>query len=45
MPAMAMGFEVADKKMPKGPKAGDKVRFQAEMVKDKAQVTKLERVK
>lgn len=41
MPAMTMGFEVADKKMLDGIKVGDKVRFQAEMVKGKATVTEL----
>jgi Cu/Ag efflux protein CusF len=43
MPAMTMGFQVADKKMLSGLKAGDKVRFQAEMIKDTATVTELER--
>lgn len=41
MPAMTMGFEVADKKMLDGLKVGDKVRFQAGMVKGKAMVTEL----
>jgi Cu(I)/Ag(I) efflux system membrane protein CusA/SilA len=41
MPAMTMGFEVADKKMLDGLKVGDKVRFQAEMIKGKATVTQL----
>ena len=41
MPAMTMGFEIADKKMLDGLKVGDKVRFQAEMVKGKATVTEL----
>lgn len=41
MPAMTMGFDVADKKMLKSVKAGDKVRFQAEMVNGKATVTAL----
>lgn len=45
MPAMTMGFDVANKKMLKGLKVGDKVRFHADMVKGKAQVTKLEHVK
>ncbi len=36
MPAMTMGFEIADKKMLDGFKVGHKVRFQAEMVKGKA---------
>lgn len=43
MPAMTMGFDVADQKMLKAVKAGDKVRFQAEMVKGKATVTELKR--
>ncbi len=41
MPAMTMGFDVLDKKMLDGLKVGDKVRFQAEMVKGKATVTEL----
>jgi Cu(I)/Ag(I) efflux system membrane protein CusA/SilA len=41
MPAMVMGFDVADKKMLKAVKAGDKVQFQAEMVGGKATVTEL----
>lgn len=45
MPAMTMGFEIADKKMLDGIKVGDKVRFQAEMVKGKATVTELHPVK
>jgi len=45
MPAMTMGFEIAEKKMPDGVKVGDKVRFQAEMVKGKATVTELHAVK
>lgn len=44
MPAMTMGFDVADKKMLEGLKVGDKVRFQAEMVNGKATVTELETV-
>jgi Cu(I)/Ag(I) efflux system membrane protein CusA/SilA len=43
MPAMTMGFDVADRKMLDGLKVGDKVRFQAEMVKGKATVTELRR--
>jgi len=43
MPAMTMGFDVADKKMLDGLKVGDKVQFQAEMVKGKATVTELKR--
>ncbi|EED67433.1 CusA/CzcA family heavy metal efflux RND transporter [Comamonas testosteroni] len=41
MPAMTMGFEVADKKMLDGLKVGDKVKFQAEAIKGKAMVTDL----
>jgi Cu/Ag efflux protein CusF len=41
MPAMTMGFDVADTRMLKGLKVGDKVRFQAGMVKGKATVTEL----
>ena len=44
MPGMTMGFDVADKKMLKGIKVGDKVRFQAEMLGGKATVTELKRV-
>lgn len=43
MPAMTMGFDVADQKMLKAVKVGDKVQFQAEMVKGKATVTELKR--
>jgi len=43
MPAMTMGFTVAAKNMLSGFKVGDKVRFQAEMIKDTATVTELER--
>lgn len=45
MPAMTMGFDIADKMMLDGFKVGDKVRFQAEMVKGKATVTELHAVK
>ena len=41
MPAMTMGFDVADKKMLMGLKVGQKVRFQAAMVGGKATVTEL----
>ena len=44
MPAMTMGFDVADKKMLDGLKVGDKVRFQAEMDKGQATVTELKRL-
>jgi Cu/Ag efflux protein CusF len=43
MPAMTMGFDIADKKMLKGIKAGQKVKFQAEMVGGKATVTELKK--
>nr|WP_067513099.1 copper-binding protein [uncultured Acidovorax sp.] len=42
MPAMTMGFDVADKKMLDPVKAGDKVRFHVEVVKGKLTVTHLE---
>ena len=45
MPPMTMGFDVADKKMLDGLKVGDKVRFQAEMIKGKAVVTELKPAK
>ena len=45
MSAMTMAFNVASKKMLKGIKAGDKVRFKVETVKGKTLVTKLERSK
>jgi Cu(I)/Ag(I) efflux system membrane protein CusA/SilA len=44
MPAMTMGFDVADKKWLDGLKVGDKVKFQAEMVKGKATVTEFQRL-
>ncbi|GGH52206.1 hypothetical protein GCM10010975_06570 [Comamonas phosphati] len=44
MPAMTMGFEVADKKMLDGLKVGDKVKFQAQAVNGKAMVTELKPV-
>ena len=43
MPPMTMGFDVADKKMLENIKVGDKVQFQAEMVKGKATVTELKK--
>jgi len=43
MPAMTMGFQIAARTMLSGFKVGDKVRFQAEMIKDTATVTELER--
>ena len=43
MPAMTMGFDVADRKMLDGLKIGEKVHFQAEMVKGKATVTRMQR--
>jgi Cu/Ag efflux protein CusF len=45
MPAMTMGFDVANKKMLKGIKAGDKVKFHAEMVGGKTMVTELKPVR
>jgi Cu(I)/Ag(I) efflux system membrane protein CusA/SilA len=45
MPAMTMGFDVADKKMLKNVKVGQKVKFQAEMVGGKATVTELKPVR
>jgi Cu/Ag efflux protein CusF len=44
MPAMTMGFDVADKKMLKVVKVGQRVKFQAEMVGGKATVTELKPV-
>jgi len=42
MPAMTMGFDVADRKMLDQVKAGDKVRFHVEIMKSKPTVTHLE---
>lgn len=42
MPAMTMGFDVAEKKMLTQVRSGDKVRFHVEMVKGKPTVTHLE---
>lgn len=42
MPAMTMGFDVADSKMLDPIKPGDKVRFHVEVVKGKPTVTNLE---
>ena len=42
MPAMTMGFDVADRKMLDALKPGDKVRFHVEVVKGKPTVTQLE---
>ncbi|QFZ84767.1 metal transporter [Variovorax paradoxus] len=42
MPAMTMGFDVADRKMLTQVKPGDKVRFHVEVVKGKPTVTHLE---
>ncbi|MDB5861740.1 MAG: heavy metal efflux pump, CzcA family [Ramlibacter sp.] len=44
MGPMTMGFQIADKKMLKGLKVGDKVKFRAEMVDGKATVTEVKRV-
>lgn len=43
MMAMTMQFDVADKKLLKNIKPGDKVRFQADMVRGKATVTGLQK--
>ena len=45
MGPMTMGFDVADKKMLKGVKVGQKVKFQAEMIGGKATVTELKWVR
>ena len=45
MPAMTMGFELADKKMLKDIRVGQKVKFQAAMVGGKATVTELKIVR
>jgi Cu(I)/Ag(I) efflux system membrane protein CusA/SilA len=42
MPAMTMGFDVADKKMLDPVKPGDKVRFHVEVIQGKPTVTHLE---
>jgi Cu(I)/Ag(I) efflux system membrane protein CusA/SilA len=42
MPAMTMGFDVANKKMLSAVKAGDKVRFQVELMNGTPTVTHLE---
>ena len=42
MPAMTMAFGVADKKMLDKVKAGDKVRFRVEMVKNAPTVTQMQ---
>ena len=42
MPAMTMGFGVTNTKMLDGVKAGDKVRFHAEMMKGRPTVTRLD---
>jgi Cu/Ag efflux protein CusF len=42
MPAMTMGFDVADKKMLQKVKAGDKVRFHVEIVNGAPTVTHIE---
>lgn len=42
MPAMTMGFSVADKKMLSRVKAGDKVRFHVEMLKGTPTITQIE---
>lgn len=45
MPAMTMGFDVADRKMLDPFKSGDKVRFHVEVMKGKPTVTQLEAVR
>lgn len=45
MGPMTMGFDVGDKKMLKGLKVGQKVKFQAEMVGGKATVTELKPIR
>lgn len=45
MPAMTMGFDVANKKMLSAVKAGDKVRFQVELMNGTPTVTRLEAVR
>ena len=45
MPAMTMGFDVADRKMLTQVKTGDKVRFHVEVMKGKPTVTHLENVR
>ncbi len=42
MPAMTMGFGVADKKMLSRVKVGDKVRFHVEMVKGAPTITRID---
>ena len=42
MPAMTMAFNVSDKKMLGNVKAGDKVRFRVEMLKNAPTVTRIE---
>ena len=42
MPAMTMAFDVGDKKMLDVVKPGDKIRFQAEVVKGRPTITQLE---
>lgn len=43
MPPMTMGFDVADPRMLDGLKVGEKVRFQAQVIRGKATVTELKR--
>jgi Cu(I)/Ag(I) efflux system membrane protein CusA/SilA len=42
MPAMTMAFDVGNKKMLDAVKPGDKIRFQAEVVKGRPTITHLE---
>jgi Cu/Ag efflux protein CusF len=45
MPAMTMAFDVGNKKMLDAVKAGDKIRFQAEVVKGRPTITHLEQAR
>ncbi|MBA2964668.1 MULTISPECIES: copper-binding protein [Ramlibacter] len=45
MGPMTMGFDVADKKLLKGVSVGQKVKFQAEMIRGSATVTELKRAR
>lgn len=42
MPAMTMAFDVGNKKMLDAVKPGDKIRFQAEIVKGRPTITRME---
>jgi Cu(I)/Ag(I) efflux system membrane protein CusA/SilA len=45
MPAMTMAFDAGNKKMLDAVKPGDKIRFQAEIVKGRPTITHLERAR